>query len=117
MKIKLKGNIYVSGFETCEEADETWFNHMWLFNYRGLAGYVLIYKGYATEISEELAVECVEYSADTPFSRANGGLYRSYSSGDTPKYYICMNGRASILSACKSPYLLIYKDEMEDSCE
>lgn len=100
MGTNLKGNIWVEGFDTNEE----------VYNFKDTICFVgeelpYLYIGKTSEITEELAKECVEYY----IQRCK---YKNYNS-DKLIEGIKLNGFnysiQSIISACDKKYCIIYK--------
>lgn len=103
MKINLKDNIWIDGFD-----------HFWQMVLREQSfldtdlKYTKdhIYSGKTSEISEELAKECVEILAKTTM----GNFYRNYQyNKPQPVSFTKCTAKESIQSACPHEYCIIYK--------
>ena len=99
-ELKLKGNIFIKGFDEKEDADVEWGNHMWWDNYRNLENYELIYNGKTSEIKEEEAQKYVN---------SKGVFYEEYDPNYDEHEFSMLLAKESLHTACQKEYCLIYK--------
>lgn len=59
MRTEISKNIFFENFDSSNECNIKWHNHLWWDNYRGLASFGLIFKGKTSKISEDTARKCV----------------------------------------------------------
>lgn len=90
MKVNLKDNIWIEGFDNfreCVFAQDAYFDR-------------LVYSGKTSEIPEETAKECVDCFKQK--------WYLDYGA-DIDYLFELETSKQSILSACDKPYCIIYK--------
>ena len=98
MKIQLKDNIVIEGFDVGQKS----LLYDRILQLRGRQN--VIYDGKTSEIPEEIAKECA-------LNWRTDGLYNNYKISSQYEEYMFKTARESIQSACNQIYCIIYKEK------
>lgn len=98
MKINLKEKIFIEGFDNPKDYFLNPSNEI-------IKASKIIYSGKTSEISEELAKECV-----TNYGILNDNPFHNYKVESQYFEYLFKTAKESIQSACSQEYCIIYKE-------
>jgi len=104
--INLKNNIYIAGFNKNNPFDKKNGENELFNTFHNLLDKDIIYIGLTKDITEEIALNCVNFmNFDSDIINGDYDAYEDYSNFD------CWvdTAKESILSACKDKYCIIFR--------